>query len=78
MPSESYDDILQKAQGLSVDKQQELIRELSQNVSREQKHDHGTLGQRMAAHGLLGVANGPADLSTNPDHMKGFGEDGDR
>jgi len=37
---------------------------------------HGeTLSQRLSRKGMLGcLSGGPADLSTNPDHMEGFGE----
>jgi hypothetical protein len=34
-----------------------------------------TFLDRLTRHGLLGcLSGGPPDLSTNPDHMKGFGE----
>lgn len=37
--------------------------------------DGESLSQRLARKGLLGcLSGGPADLSTNPDHMEGFGE----
>ena len=37
--------------------------------------DGESLSQRLARKGLLGcLSGGPPDLSTNPDHMEGFGE----
>jgi hypothetical protein len=37
---------------------------------------HGeSLSERLSRKGMLGcLAGGPSDLSTNPDHMEGFGE----
>lgn len=45
----------------------------------ESRSSNGTAGEtlsdRLLRKGLLGcLTGGPADLSTNPDHMKGFGE----
>jgi hypothetical protein len=35
----------------------------------------GSLFDRLSRHGLIGCLDaGPEDLSTNPDHMEGFGE----
>lgn len=70
-----YDDVLRKAQQLPVDEQQRLIRELSRDALRQRNGDGTTLGERMAARGLLGIAHGPADLSTNPQYLEGFGSD---
>jgi hypothetical protein len=37
--------------------------------------DAETLLERLSQSGLLGcLSGGPADLSTNPEHMEGFGE----
>ena len=77
MSSERYDDVLKRARELPADEQEQLIRQLAR-VAAEKKNGNGkTLGDCMQARGLLGMAHGPADLSTNPEHMKGFGNDGD-
>jgi hypothetical protein len=77
MSSERYDDVLKRARELPADEQEQLIRQLARGAA-ERKSDNGkTLGECMQARGLLGMAHGPADLSTNPGHMKGFGSDGD-
>lgn len=41
----------------------------------EDGHGAESLFDRLTRHGLLGcLEGGPADLSTNPAHMEGFGE----
>jgi hypothetical protein len=75
MSSRPYDDVLKKAQQLPADEQQRLVRELSRNAPRQEDGEGTTLGERLEARGLLGIAYGPADLSTNPKHMEGFGSD---
>lgn len=77
MSSEPYDDILKKAQALPADEQEKLIKELARGASSKRNGDGTTLGESMEARGLLGIARGPTDLSTNPKYMEGFGEDGD-
>lgn len=76
MASEPFDDILRRAQKLSADEREKLIKELSRYAFGEKNENGKTLGECMQARGLLGIARGPADLSTNPDHMEGFGDDG--
>jgi hypothetical protein len=76
MASEPYDDILKKARELPADEQEKLIMELARSAAGQKNGDGTTLGERMEARGLLGVADGPADLSTNPKHMEGFCSDG--
>ena len=76
MSSERYDDILKRAQGLSADEQEKLIRQLARGAAETKNGNGKTLGECMEARGLLGIAHGPEDLSTNAEHMKGFGDDG--
>jgi len=76
MSSNAYDEILKRAQELPADEQQKLIRELARGPSSETNGDETTLGECMESRGLLGIARGPADLSTNPKYMQGFGEHG--
>ena len=76
MAFEPYDDILKRAQDLPADEQEKLIRELARGAAGQKNGDGTTLGERMEARGLLGIADGPADLSTNPKHMERFGSDG--
>ena len=75
MSSRPYDDVLRKAQQLPAEEQQRLIRDLSRDAPRQTNGDGTTLGERMEARGLLGIAHGPADLSANPTYMEGFGSD---
>lgn len=75
MSSRPYDDVLKKAQQLPAEERQRLIRELACEAPREKTEEETTLGERMEARGLLGIAEGPADLSTNPKYMEGFGSD---
>lgn len=75
MSSRSYDDILKQVQQLSQEEQQRLIQELLSEISPAEPSKGKTLGECMEQRGLLGIASGPRDLSTNPKHMEGFGED---
>jgi hypothetical protein len=72
--------ILTRIQTLSEDKQQEVLdfveflisRTHSQAVSIETPSP-GQTSFVQAAQQYLGCAEGPEDLSTNPQHMKGYG-----
>jgi len=53
----------------------ELLDELFAKLPRARRPKTGrTLFQALSEHGLIGTYDGPADLSTNPKHMDGFGE----
>lgn len=77
MSTGRYDDVLKRALGLSAEEQEELIRQLARRAAEKKNGNGKTLGECMEARGLLGIAHGPADLSTNPEYMKGFGGNGD-
>lgn len=74
MPSQAFDDILKQARDLSESDKQRLIQALL-SQSPTAPANGKTLGQCMEERGVIGVASGPRDLSTNPKHMEGFGED---
>lgn len=77
MSTNPYDDLFEKARGLPADEQQKLIEQLEELVRNRREDGHNkTLGKAMAEKGLIGIASGPSDLGINPDHMAGFGEDG--
>lgn len=75
MATHSYDDVLKQAQQLSEQDKSRLIRELSRGNAARKANSGKTLGECMEARGLKGIAAGPADLSTNPEYLDGFGED---
>ncbi len=77
MSTERYDDVLKRALGLSADEQEQLVRQLARRAAERKNGNGKTLGECMEARGLRGIAHGPADLSTNPEHMEGFGGNGD-
>ncbi|MEQ8210272.1 MAG: hypothetical protein RH917_10615 [Lacipirellulaceae bacterium] len=54
----------------------ELLAELFSRVARPRREprEGRSLYDAMKEYGLIGAMEGPGDLSTNPDHMKGFGE----
>ncbi len=78
MATEQYNDVLKRAQGLTPDEQQKLIAELARAAAENGNGSRGkTLGECFRERGWVGMAkDGPADLSTNPKYMEGFGEDG--
>ncbi len=76
MSTERYDDVLKQALGLSADEQEQLIRQLARLAAERKQGNGKTLGECMEARGLRGIARGPADLSTNPKYLKGFGVNG--
>ena len=75
MSSQPFDNILKQVQDLSDSDKQKLIQELL-SQSPVTPPNGKTLGDCMEQRGLIGMASGPPDLSTNPKHMEGFGEDG--
>ncbi|MCU0963445.1 MAG: hypothetical protein MUF48_25415 [Pirellulaceae bacterium] len=77
MSTELYHDVLKRALGLSADEQDRLIRQLARGAAERRSRNGKTLGECMEDRGLRGMAHGPADLSTNPEHLKGFGGHGD-
>jgi len=76
MSTDSFHDVLRQARQLSAEQQRKLIDALAGGTAVDIRPEQASLGDRMQARGLLGVARGPHDLSTNPRHMEGFGEHG--
>jgi hypothetical protein len=55
----------------------ELLRELFMPLAKPGRVDSAsgrTLYEALHERGLIGAYDGPVDLSTNPEHMEGFGE----
>jgi hypothetical protein len=81
MPSQEYDEILRRARAeLSEEELTQLAAELKRSMPLAQAVPHsGSLGsvyESMQRRGLIGkLTSAPADLSTNPAHMEGFGAD---
>lgn len=50
-----------------------LIREALEAFLRAERSDEAVSALSLAS-GLAGAFRGPADLSTNPNHMRGFGQ----
>ncbi|MCA9241522.1 MAG: hypothetical protein KDA37_15035 [Planctomycetales bacterium] len=75
MPSQSYDEILRRAkEELSEAEQKKLASELRSHEPQPAGAD--SVYDAMARRGLVGrLTSAPADLSTNPIHMEGFGAD---
>jgi len=71
----SYDDILKRIQEeLSDDERRRLVADMKETVVAESPH--ASIYESMAERGLIGkLTTAPADLSTNPAHMEGFGQD---
>jgi len=74
MSTTPYDDVLNQAKGLTTEEKEKLIDELAHSTN---SNGNGkTVGECLETRGLRGVvADGPEDLSTNPKHMEGFGQD---
>jgi hypothetical protein len=55
---------------------EELLDELVASTPRprRQPREGRSLLDAMREHGMVGAMQGPGDLSTNPEHMEGFGE----
>lgn len=82
MPAKSFDDVLAEAKALPRDDQQRLIEELARPTKPEKgdppdQNGHvRTLYDALNARGLIAcLKDAPTDLSTNPKHMEGFGQD---
>lgn len=75
MHSGAYDEILRRArQELSEEERHRLVADL--RAPRESDSQSGSVYDSMARRGLIGnLTTAPADLSTNPVHMEGFGQD---
>ncbi len=54
----------------------ELLEEMFGSMSRRPRLPKGnrSLLDALKEHGMVGVMQGPGDLSTNPKHLEGFGE----
>jgi hypothetical protein len=82
--TDAFEDLLQRARSeLTAEEQQRLAEQLSQsagksNVSREMDGETGkSLYDALCERGMIGsIIDGPGDLSTNPQYMEGFGQDG--
>jgi|MudIll2142460700_1097286.scaffolds.fasta_scaffold452266_2 hypothetical protein len=83
MSTDAFDDLLQRARSeLTVGEQQRLAEQLSQSAGKDVPRDMGSetgksLYDALNERGMIGsIIDGPGDLSTNPQYMEGFGQDG--
>jgi hypothetical protein len=77
--SKSFEEVLEDSRNLSQDDQLKLTRELTKPHPAELQYNADgsirTLYDALLERGLIGfVKDGPPDLSTNPNHIEGFGE----
>jgi hypothetical protein len=74
----SYHDILKRVrEELSGEERERLLVELAENISAVDGTQDGkrSLFAALNDRGLIGfMHDGPTDLSTNPQHMEGFGQ----
>jgi hypothetical protein len=77
MATDPLDDILRRAADLTAEQRVELIRKLQQTATQNNGTDSGrTLFDAFNDHGMIGsITDAPADWSTNPKYMEGFGKD---
>ena len=76
MATKSFDEVLKQARALSSHDQKRLVEELVHTDAPQNGSQHRTLYDALNARGLIGcLTDAPADLSTNPKYMEGFGQD---
>jgi hypothetical protein len=81
----AFDDLLERARTeLTAEEQQRLAEELSQLAERTRvslpadRNTEKSLFDALHERGMIGsISDGPGDLSTGPEYMEGFGQDGD-
>jgi hypothetical protein len=74
MPQIPFDELLKQIDSLSEEERKQL-REKLEPDSKEANPAPRSLYDALLERGLIGsITNGPGDLSTNPIHMEGFGE----
>lgn len=72
LPEPMFHDLSQRAK-TTASSQSEVIRNaLAAYLSKDNRASTASCADRASR--WAGMATGPVDLSTNPDHMKGFGE----
>ena len=78
MAIDPYDEILKRARNeLTAEERQRLVQELAASTGTFNGGADGrTLYDALDSRGLIGfMTDGPGDLSTDPKHMEGFGND---
>jgi hypothetical protein len=84
LSSDAFEDLLHRARAeLTAEEQRRLAEQLSQPAKKVKvARDTGSetvqsLYDALNDRGMIGsITDGPGDLSTNPQHMEGFGQDG--
>ena len=78
MPTDPYDDILKKFGELSQAERQQLLEKLhAASTKGNGITPSRTLFDAFNDDGMIGsITDAPSDLSTNPKHLEGFGDDG--
>jgi hypothetical protein len=82
--TDSFEYLLQRARSdLTAEEQQRLAEQLSLSAEKatalpDKNGETGkSLFDALSERGMIGsIIDGPGDLSTNPQHMEGFGQDG--
>lgn len=84
MSTEAFEDLLQRIRSeLTAEEQQRLAQQLSQSAGKAvtgggDSETGKSLYDALNERGMIGsIVDGPGDLSTNPRHMEGFGQDGE-
>lgn len=84
MSTEAYEDLLQRAQSeLTLEERHRLAEQLSDSGDAIAAPNGGrqatkSLYEALDERGMIGsIPEGPGDLSTNPEYLRGFGQDGD-
>ncbi|MFO7902836.1 MAG: hypothetical protein R6U98_09260 [Pirellulaceae bacterium] len=84
MSTEAFEDLLQRARSeLTAEEQKRLAEQLSQSAGKAvaggmDSETGKSLYDALNERGMIGsIVDGPGDLSTNPRHMEGCGQDGE-
>lgn len=74
MSTDAYQEILRKAREELSDQERRRLAQELQNISSQKEAKPLSIFESMQQRGLLGqLTDAPADLSTNPVHIEGFG-----
>ena len=77
MATDPYDEILRQFEGMSREERQQLLKILGRQYASDASSSNGrTLADSFRDFGMIGsITDAPADWSTNPKYMEGFGND---
>jgi hypothetical protein len=70
-----FDDLLKQVDTLTSEQREQLLDKLQSGQAKNNLSMGRSLYDALRERGMIGsITNGPGDLSTNPLHMEGFGE----